>query len=156
MSINLKSPEPPVRGMIGPRITRVAKALRKRFNQAAAEEGLFSGQQHIILLLKHNEGLTIGQVAEATGVAVATASVSIKRMEKAGLVIRTADEKDARLTKLYLTDKGKAAPEHIREKMDRQEQYVTKGLTNEEVLLLSDLLDRVIENLKEKEEFESD
>ncbi|MGN0522925.1 MAG: MarR family winged helix-turn-helix transcriptional regulator [Eubacterium sp.] len=156
MSINLKRPEPPERGIIGARINRISRTLRKSFNQAAAEEGLFSGQQHIILLLKHNEGLTIGQVAEATGVAVATASVSIKRMEKAGLVIRTADEKDARLTKLYLTDKGKAAPEHIREKMDRQEQYITKGLTNEEVMLLSDLLDRVIENLKEKEESVSD
>lgn len=156
MSTKLHCGEPPARGMIGPRITQISKALRKRFNQAAAEEGLFSGQQHIILLLKHNEGLTIGQVAEATGVAVATASVSIKRMEKAGFVERRADEKDARLTKLYLTERGKAAPENIRIKMDNQEQHITKGLSREEIMQLSDLLDTVLKNIKEQEENAND
>ena len=151
MSINFKRPDPPERGMIGPRVSRISKTLRCRFNQAANEEGLFSGQQHIIHLLKHNEGLTVSQIAKATGVATATASVSIKRMEKAGFVERKSDENDARITKLYLTQKGELAPEHIKEKMDSQEQFITKGLSDDEINLLSDLLDRVIENLKEKE-----
>lgn len=156
MSTKPNCAEVPARGMIGPRISAVSKTLRKRFNQAAAEEGLFSGQQHIILLLMHNEGLTIGQVAEATGVAVATASVSIKRMEKAGFVERRADESDARLTKLYLTEKGKAAPKNIKIKMDNQEQHITKGLSQDEVMQLSDLLDAVLKNIKEQEEFVND
>lgn len=155
MSIKCKHPEPPARGMIGPRITRVSKVLRCRFNQAASEEGLFSGQQHIILLLKHNEGLTVSQIAKATGVATATTSVSVKRMEKAGFITRKADENDARITKLYLTEKGKAAPDNIKAKMDSQEQFITNGLTDEEVLLLSDLLDKVISNLKEQEDDEN-
>lgn len=151
MSVKYGPPGIPPRGMIGPRVTRVAKMLRCRFNEAANEEGLFSGQQHIILLLKHNSGLTVGQVAESIGVSPATVSVSIKRMEKAGFVEKRADEKDARITKLYLTEKGESAPEHIRDKMDSQEKFITKSMTDEEILLFSDLLDKAINNLYEQE-----
>lgn len=156
MSVKCEFPAPPPKGMIGPRITRVSKMLRCRFNEAANEVGLFSGQQHIILLLKLNRGLTVGQVAERIGVAPATVSVSIKRMEKAGFVEKKADEKDARITKLYLTEKGEDAPDHIKEKMDIQEKYITNGMTPEEIVLFSDLLDRAINNLKEQEEVIND
>ncbi|MFR5875585.1 MAG: MarR family winged helix-turn-helix transcriptional regulator [Eubacterium sp.] len=152
MSLNYENPSPPPQGMIGPRVTRISRILRRRFNKVSNEEGLFSGQQHIILLLKHNRGLTVGQLAERLGVAPATVSVSIKRMEKAGFVEKTADENDARITKLYLTEKGEAAPDHIKEKMDSQEKYITNGMSKEEVRLFSDLLDKAINNLLEQEE----
>lgn len=151
MSEKIRLPKPPERGMLGPRINRASKMIRRRFNEAVNEEGLFSGQQHIILLLKHNEGLTVGQIAEAIGVATATASVSVKRMEKAGFLVRRSDECDARITKLYLTEKGYYATEHIKEKMDALEQIMAKGLTEEEKLLLSDLMDRIIDNFNEQD-----
>lgn len=145
-----KNIEPAPRGMIGPRISRASKNLRCRFNKVVNDEGLFSGQHHIILLLKHFEGLTISQVAEYLKITPATASVSIKRMEKAGFVEKRFDEKDARITRLYLSEKGKAATEHIRVRMDAQEALMTRGLSEEEIMLLSDLLDRVLENVEKE------
>lgn len=156
MAVKCECPAPPPKGMIGPRATRLSKMLRCRFNEAANEEGLFSGQQEIILLLKNNGGLTVGQVAESIGVSPATVSVSIKRMEKTGFVEKKADENDARITKLFLTEKGETAPERIREKMDFQEKYITNGMTCEEIQLFSDLLDRAINNLLEQEEGNND
>jgi DNA-binding MarR family transcriptional regulator len=150
-----KKNNPPPSGMIGPRVNRIARVLRHRFNEVANEVGLFSGQQHIILLLKENEGITVSQVAEYLGITPATASVSVKRMEKAGFVYKCADEKDARITKLYLTEKGKSVPERIKEKMDAQEKFVTEGFTEEEISQLSDLLDRVINNLSSWEELQA-
>lgn len=151
MSVELNLPNPPQRGMLGPRINRASKMIKRKFNEAVNEEGLFSGQQHIVLILKHNEGLTVGQIAEIIGVATATASVSIKRMEKAGFVIRKSDENDSRITKIYLTEKGHCATEHIKNKMDALEQIVSKGLTDEEILLLSDLMEKIINNLDEQD-----
>lgn len=153
MSIKCKfeHPDPPKKGEIGPRVTRISRILRCRFNEIVGEEGLFAGQQHIVLLLKHNPGLTVSQVAESLNITPATASVSIKRMEKAGFIEKRADEKDARVTKLYLTVKGQTVPERIKEKLDLQEEYITKGMSREEIYLLSDLLDKAISNLSQQE-----
>ena len=71
---------------IGPRVMELSKYLRKNFNAAVAEQGLFSGQQDILLLLIRQPGMTLGQLSRALGVASATASVSVKRMEKADLL----------------------------------------------------------------------
>lgn len=147
---------PPPSNEIGAKINLISKILRRRFNQLANDEGLFSGQQHIILLLKHGEGLTVSQVAEVIGVAPATASVSIKRMEKAGFIEKRSDEVDARITKLYLTSKGKAIPDKIREKINEQEKFITNGFTDEEVALFTEFLERALKNLNETEEKEDD
>lgn len=147
MSINSCERRRPPQGMVGPRITTAAKLLRSRFNEVANEEGLFSGQHHIIITLKHNGGLTLSQLAGRLGITPATASVSIKRMEKAGFIEKIPDESDARTIRLYLTDKGNAVTENIKNKMDLQESDITSPLTEEEKLLLSDLLDRIIDNM---------
>ena len=78
----------------------------------------------------------------------ATVSVSVKRMEKSGFIIRKTDEEDARLTRLYPTEKARQAPENIRKKMALIDETLKKGMTQEEIELLSDLLDRAAENMK--------
>ena len=143
--------EAPPKELIGPRINHSARLLRHRFNKVINDAGLFSGQQHIILLLHENEGLTVSQISSFLEITPATVSVSVKRMEKAGFVCKKADEKDARLTKLYLTEKGEAVLQSIKEKMDAQEEVIAKGLSQQEREMLSDLLEKIIQNLEEKE-----
>lgn len=130
----------------------IARLEKCAFNKAVSEEGLFSGQHRIIMLLKENESLTIGKIAEETGTAPATVSVSIKRMEKAGYVARRVSESDARKTEIFLTEKGEKAPEHIRAKMEAEEEMLTNGFNDDEKLVLSDMLDRIIDNFMQKEE----
>lgn len=144
----------PARGMIGPRINCASRMLRHMFNDAAKEEGLFAGQQHIILALFNNEGITVGEIARQLDITPATVSVSIKRLEKSGFVKKQADDTNARITKLYLTDKGRKIPDRIRERMDSQEKYITMGLTDEQRNMFSDMLDTVINNMKNKEGFD--
>ncbi len=145
---------PPPRGMIGPRIMCLSRLLRQKFNEAAAEQGLFSGQQDIIFLLIDNEGITLSKLAEKLEVSTATASVSVKRMEKAGFILKKQDKNDARITRLYPTEKAKKAPEHIRKRMDALEATLNKNLTPSESEMLTDMLDRVIGNLLERSEDE--
>lgn len=141
----------PPRGMIGPRINFASRMLRHMFNEAAKEEGLFAGQQHIILALLENEGITVGEIARQLDVTPATVSVSVKRLEKAGFVKKQSDEANARITKLYLTEKGRAVPDRIKDRMDSQEKYITMGLSDDEKNMFSDMLDKVIDNMKNKE-----
>lgn len=141
---------PPPRGFIGPRIMCLSKLLRQSFNEIAAEQGLFSGQQDIVLALVENEGITLSELAKLLDVSSATASVSIKRMEKAGFIIKKADQNDARITRLYPTEKAKQAPENIKNKMDSLESILKKNMTEEQTQQLSDLLELAIQNLSER------
>lgn len=143
---------PPPKGMIGPRIICLSRLIRQKFNEAAAEQGLFSGQQDIIFLLVENEGITLSKLAEKLEVSAATASVSVKRMEKAGFILKKQDKNDARITRLYPTEKAKEAPDKIKIRMDELESTLSKSLTGDEAETLSNLLDKAISNLLERSE----
>ena len=151
MSVKICEHRRPERGVIGPRLNAAGRLLKKRFNEVACEEGLFSGQHHIIITLKCNPGMTLSELAKSLNITAATVSVSVKRMEKSGFIEKRPDEKDARTKRLYLTEKGSAVTQNIRDKMDLQESALVKGLSGEEILKLSDLLDRVIENMAKEE-----
>lgn len=148
----LLPPPVPPRGDIGPRIGMVARLQKCAFNKAVAEEGLFSGQHRIIMILKRDGYATIGDIAKETGTTASTVSVSIKRMEKAGFVARRCNKEDARISEIYLTKKGEKAPEHIKAKMESEEEMITKGFNEQEKLILSDMIDRIIDNFMKKED----
>lgn len=138
---------PPPEGMIGPRVNLLSKLIRRTFNEALAEQGLFSGQQDIVFYLVENEGVTLSQLAENLGVSVATASVSVKRMEKSGFIEKKPDRDDARIIRLYPTEKARVAPENVRNHMNSLESVLSKDMTEEEAMLLSSLLERAIQNM---------
>ena len=69
--------------------------------------GIGPGQMPILGELRWHGEMTQRQLAEHTHVTAATISGTLKRMERAGLVYRTDDEKDARISIVRLTDEGK-------------------------------------------------
>ena len=145
-------PPPPPRGNIGARIGFISRKSKNYFNQVVSEEGLFAGQHHIIMMLERVGCATVSQIAEEMRTTSATASVSIKRLEKAGFVEKLPDESDARITKIYLTGKALAVTQRIKSKMDEAEESLTQGLTQEEKYQLSDLLDKVVNNIISQKE----
>lgn len=144
----------PPEGMIGPRVSFLSKLLRQTFNEAIAEQGLFSGQQDIVFTLLENEGMTVGELAKRLDVSAATVSVSVKRMEKSGFITKKADKKDARIIRLYPTEKARIAPENVKKHMDALEIILSSGMTKEEADQLSDLLEKAIHNMLERGERE--
>lgn len=132
--------------LVGPRVMHLSKILRRIFNESLAEQGLFSGQQDILFTVIGKEGITLGELAKKLGVSCATASVSVKRMEKAGFIIKKEDNDNARIIRLYPTEKAKSAPEKTREKMDSMEAVIKKGMSEEEQAQLSYLLEKAIRN----------
>lgn len=145
-------PPPPPRGSIGARIGFISRKSKNYFNQVVSEEGLFAGQHHIIMMLERVGCATVSQIAEEMRTTSATASVSIKRLEKAGFVEKRSSDSDARITKIYLTDKALAVTQRIKAKMDEAEESLTQGLTQEEKYQLSDLLDKVVNNIISQKE----
>lgn len=141
----------PPKGMIAPRVMFLSKNIRKSFNQSLSEQGLFSGQEDVLFRVIDNEGITLSELAAELKISNASACVSVKRMEKAGFIIKKADEKNARIIRLYPTEKAKNASANTRAEMDKTEDLIKQGMTEEEQMLLSDLLEKSISNILKQE-----
>ena len=86
------------------------------------------------------------------GIGRSTVTNIIKLMEKKQLIRRESVERDARLKKLVLTDKGRDADEKVKTMMDWMEQSLLEGITQEEQAGFYRMLDKLQMNLKRQKE----
>ncbi|GAA2390087.1 MarR family winged helix-turn-helix transcriptional regulator [Nonomuraea africana] len=69
-------------------------------------------------------------------------------MATAGLLTRRRDEKDHRLVRLYLTEKGQALREPVTADREFLESRITAGLSDEELTGLTSALRKVLANAR--------
>ena len=65
------------------------------------------------LVYESREPVTAGNIAEFMGVSTARVAVLLKKMVQQELIVKEADEHDARVTVVRLTDKGRARVEKM-------------------------------------------
>lgn len=136
-----------VEGTIGYRLVGVCRAHRNRAAEALARVGLYVGQEWILLRLCEREGLTQSELAETCAVEGPTMSKALQRMERSGLVARRADAADARVSRVSLTDQGRAVCGAVDEIWADLEEHTVASLSAEERVLLRRLLLQVERNL---------
>ena len=77
----------------------------------------------------------------------ATATNILKLMEKDGIIHRVPLERDGRLKKLVLTEKGYRLDEKAHNNIMNLEIGMRKGLSEEEVAIFSDIMERITQNI---------
>ncbi|HVC33974.1 MAG TPA: MarR family transcriptional regulator [Chloroflexota bacterium] len=135
-------------GTVGHVLVGVGRAHRNRAAEALARIGLYVGQEWILLRLRAQEGMTPSELAESCAVEGPTISKALRRMERAGLVERHEDPTDARVSRVYLTDKGTARCRVVDEIWSDLEQRTVANLSAEERILLRRLLLQVQRDLE--------
>ena len=65
------------------------------------------------------------EIAEHLRIKPPTVNVTVQRLEKAGFLFRKADEKDQRVSRIYLTEKGKQAKERGMKRVEENEKIPT-------------------------------
>jgi DNA-binding MarR family transcriptional regulator len=108
---------------------------------------LHPGQVPVVMALSKNGGLSQRELSEKLTVRPSTVAVMLQRMERSGLVRRVPDEKDQRVSRVFLSEKGQTLLDRMREKMETLDQDCLKDFTSEEVALLKQFMNRVRENL---------
>ena len=78
-----------------------------------------------------------------------TVAVSIKRMEKSGLIIRKADEKDQRMSRIYLSPKGRELSKNVQKMVEDSEKAIFHGFSESEICLMKRFFKQMIENLEQ-------
>lgn len=135
-------------GRLEDRFATFMRLHRRTMQRYFQSIGMFNGHPHLLFHIRHCPGITPKELAEHMEVAPATIAVSVRRLESAGLVRRKGDDKDGRVTHLFLTDAGVEMDEACRHGRDFLIASMYKGLTPSEQNILYDLLGKMSDNLQ--------
>lgn len=119
----------------------------KIYNQMESY-GLHPGQVAVMKALDRKEGMSQRELADILHIKPPTVAVSIKRMEKNGFIERKPDEKDQRITRIYLTQYGKKINQEIVELLQKNEEELFQGFEEGEKYLFKRFFKQMIENLR--------
>lgn len=105
--------------------------MRGRANQAYCE-GLSLSQFHLLDVLGDGTPRTVGQLAEAGGIAQPTATRMLEALERVGVVQRSPALQDRRCVLVSLTQAGAGALEHKRAEFQAARERISSSLTAQE------------------------
>ena len=105
------------------------------------------GQLPFLEYVLDHEGCTQQEIAAALHISAPSASVSLSRMEKAGLIVTKQDPRDLRRNCVAVTEEGKRLFGQGKEYMDAFDHKLFADFTQEQLDTLSALLDQMIFNL---------
>ena len=132
------------RGLFG-----LCRILRSCSCARWTDVGLYRGQHLAIEELSRSEGMTQSELAAALHVQPATMTHMVQHMQRAGLIERRPDERDHRVSRVFLTDAGRALSQPVEDVYCAIGEKALHGLTTEDCDTLMALLVRVQDNLME-------
>jgi DNA-binding MarR family transcriptional regulator len=138
---------PAINETLGYLMVQICRAHRNRAQELLAEIGLHAGQEMLVLRLWTADGITQTELAEEACIQPATLTRSLDRLSRAGLVERRIDAEDQRVSRVYLTEAGRALRGPIERVWHELELMSFANLTTEERVLLRRLLLQVYENV---------
>lgn len=109
--------------------------------------GMFNGHPFMLFHIRRQPGITPVALAKVMEIAPASATISLKRMEAAGLLRREPDERDRRVWHLFLTPEGEAMDDRCRRGKDFAAETLFWGFSAAEREALSAMIGRMQENL---------
>lgn len=110
--------------------------------------GMKHSYRHIIKPLMENDKLTQLELVKITGLKAPTISITLRNMERDGIVRREKNDSDRRETYVFITDKGKKMYAKVLHILDKAEKIMLKGLSEIELKTMRAALNKMSENLK--------
>lgn len=138
------------------KLDKMFMVRRIMMNKMAGDAGLYMGQLPILAYISHNKNCTQKEIADWLGVSAASVALSTKRLQKQGFIEKTVDSENLRRNMLSVTEKGcETAYSHRRRAVEFDEKMLA-GLSEEELVSLSHIMDVLIRNMTGDEPVEPD
>lgn len=112
------------------------------------ELGIHPGQIPVLSLVAEHEGISLREMADMIHIKPPTVTVTVQRLERAGLVCKKPDPSDQRISRIFLTEKGENIKREIKNLFEENERILKKGFSDEEVDQLRIYLKKMIHNMK--------
>ena len=110
--------------------------------------GCHHAQHRILFYLERNpDNRSQKEIADFMEISPACVAVTMKKMEKNGLIVRRADEDDTRNNIIEITPKAKEIINISKGYFANMEDAIFKGFTEDEVKCLQGYFERIKENI---------
>lgn len=136
---------------IGLLLVQVGHAHRKLVASGLDALGVHIGQDHVVHRLAVGEGVSQAELAGTLCVDASTVTKTLGRLERRGLVERRPDPDDARVSRVFLSDAGRALVAPVLDVWRAAEDVLVRNMSEAERLLLARLLRQIASNLASAE-----
>lgn len=131
-------------------VNELSRLFHHRMRAEDEKIGMQEGYRHLLFHLSREDNLTQLDLVRRAHLKAPTVSVSLRKMEDAGLVTRSTDPDDQRQTRVLLTEKGRELDARMRENIQKTEILFAEGLSDEEQQNLKSLLLRMRQNVLDR------
>ena len=128
-------------------LVKIGAQMRKDYSDALRDINIHVGQDRALCQLWKEDGITQIQLSERMGCEPPTVSNMVNKLENYGLVQRSRDKKDARISRVYLTDRGREIHVPVSEIWNKQQEKLLQGIQQDELVLVKRILQQMIHNL---------
>lgn len=135
---------------LGRWISILDRLMKMYYDRGLADFEIGWGQQFYVEYLYDLPGASAQEMAQCIRVDKATLTKVIKKLLALDYIKVTADEKDKRVKRLYLTEKALPAARRIKEIHNSFYQAVCTGLSSGTVRLTEETLAQMVENVNQK------
>ena len=142
MGCNLdKVPELGLMGIVMHRVINRPKGMYQEFDLNASQAG-------ILFSLHQSSAMSQKELAESLNMTPPSITSTIQKMEKGGYIRRKADEKDQRVLRLSLTEKGESCIQSVKQVAEQMRKLIFYEMSEEEIQQFRKFLLRINENLE--------
>lgn len=133
---------------------QVSHMHKHYFMQLLQRMSLKPGQAGILFVLNRYGELSQRELADRIGVKPPSVTVALQKMEKNEYITKRADERDQRIIRIGITEKGKDCVENMSRLVEQTEDILFRSMSSEEVMLLRRLLLQMRENILAVKDFD--
>ncbi|NMI03555.1 winged helix-turn-helix transcriptional regulator [Paenibacillus sp. SZ31] len=128
-------------------LDRISSQMRRNYSESLRELNLYVGQDKLLYHLWLGDGVTQMQLCEHLKCEPPTVTNMVKSLEQNGFIYRKRDVQDARIMRIYLTDKGKALEKPVDIKWREQQAKLLQSISTEDRLILRQLVQQMERNI---------
>lgn len=137
---------------LGILINKIANQLKRKMDKEMNENYNLTKTQSLVLsYINSNKEIYQKDIEKRFSIRRSTATEILNLMEKRNLIKRIPSKIDKRLNNVEITEEGIKLEKVGKEKIKELEKHMTKSLTKEEKKELIRLLEKVEQNLLERE-----
>jgi len=137
---------------------RVMHLNRQLMMRMMSEQGGYPAQSGCLQVIAHHEGISQRELADMMHLSAPTVTTMVQKLERNGLIERTDDPSDQRVTRLKLTEAGRALNDDLRVARHRHLAATIGALSEADqqefsriLALLGDNAEAALKHLEEEE-----
>ncbi|OMF17987.1 MarR family transcriptional regulator [Paenibacillus amylolyticus] len=128
-------------------LDRISSQMRRNYSESLRELNLYVGQDNLLYRLWLGDGVTQMQLSEHMKCEPPTVTNMVKSLEQNGFIYRKRDVQDARIMRIFLTDKGKELEKPVELKWSEQQAKLLQSISLEDRLILRQLMQQMERNI---------